>query len=102
MLLTRSFLIGTALLAASILFVLLGATRAHSPPPCVDEVGVALSLTAVTTTSLDLYEMFRKHYDDLTVDAWLDTHEAFIIHAEADTEFHRQVLELLKCAWPEA
>ena len=86
------------LLAASMPFVLLGTTHAQISPPCVDE-GLVVRSAAVTTTTLDLYEMFRNSYDDLTADAWLDAHEAFITHAEADNAFHRQVLELLECAF---
>ena len=85
------------LLAACMLFVLLGTTHAHIPPHCVEEELVVRS-AAVTTTTLDLYEIFRNSYDDRTADAWLDAHEAFITHAEADNAFHRRFLELLECA----
>ena len=87
------------LLAASMLFVLLGTTHAQIPPPCVDEVGVVRSLTAVTTTTLDLSAILRNSYDDRTADAWLDAHEAFVSHIKADNAFHHQVAELLECAF---
>ena len=85
------------LLAASMLFVLLGATRAHIPAHCVDIDRLDKLDTAVTDTHRDVLDMLRLASANPTHGTVLLVTQAFGDHVAADTDWTLYDAEFLAC-----